>query len=221
MQMADQDSLDSSIQLSPISIQTKCSILTHFWAIDVRPDCYYDSELDYDAYFSYYTEQCSLALHDGGRHISARSHQDIIDIAKNLKKSMTREDLKQILRSKLSVPRPANEDELVNSSIDLTARLVLMIELGCLQYGFTGRKQLTWNENSLDEFVRECFGAPQCLGKETVKLERIFNARNLGRIAGIQIEWTKNLADHLRLIDEDKKVAIFHHASFLEYQLKK
>jgi len=54
-----------------------------------------------------------------------------------------------------------------------------------------------------------------------VKLEKIFNARNLGRIAGIEIEWTKNLADHLRLIDEDRKVAIFHHATYLECQLKK
>jgi hypothetical protein len=37
----------------------------------------------------------------------------------------------------------------------------------------------------------------------------------------MEIEWADNLADHLRLTDGDKKVAIFHHASFLECQLKK
>ena len=30
--------------------------------------------------------------------------------------------------------------------------------------------------------------------------------------------WTDNLADHLRLTDDDKRVHIFHHASFLEAQ---
>jgi hypothetical protein len=29
------------------------------------------------------------------------------------------------------------------------------------------------------------------------------------------------LADHLRMMDDDKTVAVFHHASFLEYQLDK
>jgi hypothetical protein len=51
-----------------------------------------------------------------------------------------------------------------------------------------------------------------------VKLDRIFNARNLGRIAGIEVYWTNNLFDHLRLIDEDRKVAVFHYASFLKCQ---
>ena len=59
------------------------------------------------------------------------------------------------------------------------------------------------------------------LGSENVKLEKIFNAGNLGRIAGIEIEWTNNLADHLRVVDEDKKVAIFYHASFLECLVKR
>jgi hypothetical protein len=78
-----------------------------------------------------------------------------------------------------------------------------------------------WTSDPLEEFIHAYFNAPRALGQETVKLEKIFNARNLGRIAGIEIEWTNNLADHLRLTDGDKKVAIFHHASFLECQLKR
>lgn len=53
---------------------------------------------------------------------------------------------------------------------------------------------------------------------ERVKLEKIFNAKNLGQIAGIDIIWTDNIADHLRVSDEDQKVALFHHVCFLEYQ---
>ena len=45
-----------------------------------------------------------------------------------------------------------------------------------------------------------------------VKLERLFNARTIERIAGIKITWTSNLADHLRLLDDDTGVVIFHNA---------
>ena len=37
-------------------------------------------------------------------------------------------------------------------------------------------------------------------------------------IAGIQITWTSNLADHLQMRDDDTRVANFNYASFLEYQ---
>lgn len=219
--MASLDSLDTLIHVSPISIDAKCEILRHLWDLDVYPSQFYDSDCDYDIYFSYYTEQCSDALHDGGRHVSVRKHRDIVDIAAQIKDSLTRDAIKQKLRSKLSVPKPANEDRLLDGSINLVARLLLMMELGCLQYGFTGQRQLSWTADSLEEFISEYFDTPRSLVQGSVKLEKLFNARNLGRIAGIEIMWTKNLADHLRLIDEDKRVAIFHYASFLECQLKR
>ena len=54
----------------------------------------------------------------------------------------------------------------------------------------------------------------------TVKIEcdiaRAENQANLEKIAGIQVRWTSNLADHLALRDDDKKVMLFHQASFLE-----
>jgi hypothetical protein len=56
------------------------------------------------------------------------------------------------------------------------------------------------------------------LTKEHVKLERLFNACNLDRIAGLQIIWTHNLANHLRVQNDDKEVSIFHYASFLNSQ---
>lgn len=130
----------------------------------------------------------------------------------------SKETIKARLSSKLADPKPVNEDELPESSIDLTARLVYMMDIGALRYGFSGRIGLLWRQGSLKDFVHDHFNVPVMLDHD-VKLEKMFNARNLGRTAGIQIVWTDNLADHLRVIYEgEKTVAIFHHASFLKCQ---
>jgi hypothetical protein len=93
-----------------------------------------------------------------------------------------------------------------------------MMDIGILQYGFSGRTQLIWSQGPLRGFIGSYFNTPVTF-KQDIKLEKIFNARGLCRIAGINIIWTNNLADHLLITDdEDKKVAIFHHASFLKYQ---
>jgi hypothetical protein len=84
--------------------------------------------------------------------------------------------------------------------------------------GFSGRSEILWKGASLQEFVAHFFGEGPVLGHEKVKLDKIFIARNLSRIAGVEILWTDNLVDHLRLTDDDTKVHVFHHASFLEFQ---
>ncbi|KAL9100442.1 MAG: hypothetical protein Q9163_004187 [Psora crenata] len=91
-----------------------------------------------------------------------------------------------------------------------------MVEVGCIPNSFSGRKELKWEHGSLQEFIHTHFGVPGKLNNERVKLERLFVARNLERITGISIFWTNNLADHLRMMEHDTQVAIFHHASFLE-----
>jgi hypothetical protein len=40
-------------------------------------------------------------------------------------------------------------------------------------------------------------------------LEQSFNALNLQRIAGFTIDRSDNIADHLRLVDSAKRVAMF------------
>ena len=212
--------LESHFQSSPIYTHTQSEIIEQFWGPNAFPKQLHNGEasskLSLDLYFDYYTDQCGLAMHDGGRHISARTHQSIIDIVQHLKEPLSREALRQLL----PMPNPPNETEKRDGSIDLAARLLLMIDFGSLRYGFSGRKQLVWDRSSLKEFVHDHFSVPLTLSHGHVKLEKTFNARNLGQIAGIEIVWTNNLADHLRMIDEDKKLYIFHHASFLEYQQK-
>lgn len=139
--------------------------------------------------------------------MSIRTHREVLGIAADLLQELPRENIRASLK-----PEHA---ELLNGSIDLTARLISMMDIGTLQYGFSGRKGLVWNQGSLKDFVHDHFNHPVML-RQDVKLEKVFNARNLDRIVGIKVEWTDNLADHLRMMDDESRVAIFHHASFLK-----
>jgi len=219
--MTSHDSLDSSIKAPDvynISTKTKCEILKELWDIDIHPEQYKRTLLDHDIYFSFYAKQCGLFLHESARHISARTHRDIVNIAKSLKESVPRDQLTANLKANLHVSKPtSNKDELVSASIHLTVSLLLMIEFYSLDYSFSGGEQFQWTEGSIKDCVGKHFKDPGDLA-EKVKLEPAFNALNLVGIAGLEIEWTANLGDHLRLKDNDKTVAIFHYASFLECQ---
>jgi hypothetical protein len=215
-----QNSINDRLDLYPIESSTRCGILSGLLGLNIRPFQMTTGEVNYESYFSYYIEQCKIARHDGGRHLSAKSHQDIIEIAAKIRSQVNRQDIESWLWS-LPVPETKTQEQ-INGSIDLTVRLLSMINVGELHYGFSGQERLLWSRSSLEHCIRAYFEEPQVLDKEHVKLEKIFNARNLGRIAGIEIQFTNNLADHLRLISEDdKKVAIFHNVSFLRAQQKK
>jgi hypothetical protein len=92
-----------------------------------------------------------------------------------------------------------------------------MMKVGHFTAYFSAYKTLAWEQGlSLRQFVSKTFEPRDALINERVKLDRIFTAKNIGRIAGMKVVWTENLADHLRVLDEDTDVAIFHHAAFLE-----
>lgn len=80
----------------------------------------------------------------------------------------------------------------------------------------SGETYLPWKEGTITEFVSGVF-SPQTCVKERVKFEKGFNARNVKLIAGIEIRWTSNFADHLRMRDDDTAVEIFPYASFLRF----
>ena len=75
-------------------------------------------------------------------------------------------------------------------------------------------RYLEWhNASSLREAIRAF--PPRPVLSENVKLPKTFTAANLEQIAGIKVQWTSNLADHLVLKDDDTKVMLYHQASFL------
>ncbi|KAF1963722.1 hypothetical protein CC80DRAFT_487052 [Byssothecium circinans] len=208
-------SLDGPLLDTPLPLSTENAIIDCCWGR--TPSL--NQHNDLRAYWNIYTKECENALHDGGRHTAVRTHRDTLDIVKLLKDDMPRDEIRRSLRSKLSKTYQ-NEDELLGSSIDLAARLLLMVDFGNLPYGFSGRRQLHWDQGCLRDYLESYFRTPPALGHERVRIERVFNARNLGRMAGVEIIPTDNLVDHMRLTDDDTKVYIFNHASFLKLQSK-
>lgn len=150
--------------------------------------------------------------------MALRSYCNMVDCIRKLKSGMLRHNIKEELREKLTAFYN-NEDEILDNSIDLAASLLLMISFSSFAYGFSGRSPLHWSNRSLESFISVYFdpGTTHQV-KENVRMEKIFTARNLYRIAGLDIVWTDNLVDHLRLTDDDRRVYIFHYASFLEVQ---
>jgi hypothetical protein len=211
---ARQDNLRSSLQSTPIATKTRLKIASHLWAHQTSSPTNNIGGDNLDSYFRYYTEQSDLF----SRHTWAKTHQDILDISSLLQQGLKKDELRRQLQSKLQSAPSNNSDKMLDSSIDLAIRLLLMMRVGHLPNQFSAYKALSWNEGpSLREFVWTSFKPRGALNHENVKLEKIFNARNLERNAGIRIKWTNNFADHLRILDDDDtQVAIFHHASFLE-----
>jgi len=201
-----------------ISPETRRSIINGLWHHNLTTAAFKEIVAGTESYFRYYETQCELARH--GNECSARSHEDIIEIVRLLQvPEATREDIKSSLRLRLTGPTPDSSDDILSNSVDLAVRLWLMVNIGDLQRILMPGRSLYWTEGSLRDFMSSKF-CKQNILKERVKLEKLFNAHNLSRIAGIQIVWTSNLVDHLRMQDDDTRVAVFHHAFFLENQLR-
>ncbi|KAI3393109.1 hypothetical protein diail_4738 [Diaporthe ilicicola] len=167
-------------------------------------------------YWNFYIVTCAHALHDSGRHIAIRKHADVLQVAAQLEADLTRDEIKDSIRMKLKSTH-SNEEEILENSINLVSSLLLMIHCGTFSCGFSGT-ELLWTQGSLRQHIAHYFSEKPVLSHERVKLEKNLTAPNLNWIAGLKVEWTDNLIDHLRLSDDDKRVHIFHHASFLECQ---
>ncbi|ENH71788.1 hypothetical protein FOC1_g10004035 [Fusarium oxysporum f. sp. cubense race 1] len=109
-------------------------------------------------------------------------------------------------------------------ALNLVTRLVLMIEVGSLEKasGFmhqTGPRPLPlWDENSLDSLTERLFPISCQHGCSGMTMTPDLSAWSLENVAGIRIEFTDNLADHLRLTNNNTQLYIFHHVAFLEAQ---
>jgi hypothetical protein len=209
--------LDLLLHTPSIPDATKLEIAGQLWP--GFSNSLQSSTLDLDAYFSYYGQACVEALHDRGRYVSLRTHKKLVEAARRICSNETKKQIQEYLGQDLMQSRSEKEkQEMLEGSINLVARIVSMMEFGALRLGFSGRQQIEWSQGSMQECIGSYFSPHPKRTHESVKLESFFTARNLGRIAGIEVRWTDNLADHLRLVDDDKGVRVFHHVSFLKIQ---
>jgi hypothetical protein len=211
--------LNGEILRGPLTPQIKKDILRGLWptsGINGTEDYF----PDWEPYFDYYQTQCRDALHEQGKHVLVRKHQDIIDVSGQLLRGQSRDEIKTGLKILFTTDeeRP-DEDEILDNSVDLVARLYLMVNISAYKSTWTQGTRLLWNTPSLKDFLQTCFTAHPRLNDGNIRFEKVFTAFNIERIAGVEICWTNNLADHLLMVkDDDKKVALFHHASFLKRQ---
>jgi hypothetical protein len=190
------------------------------WRLDLNAKVLFNgdpaTDLNHDTYYEYYSGQWHLiADYSDGRYFALKTGTEVRELIQQIQAGKTREDLIASLQSR----GPAGpSEEACNNAINLASRLLLMLKFGAIKHQAIPRRYLNWTTGSLEEFVKEYFGQPPLLNVERVKLPRAFNAWAIATIGGIAIEFTDNLADHLLLVEDDSKLKIFHHASFLECQ---
>ena len=158
-----------------------------------------------DAYFrDWFEEQCDAAT----GQISVQTHREILHIISLLQANLSRAEIV----AKLNVQ--CGNLDLIAASIDLAARIWLTLSVGILPNSLSPGTSVTWNDGRLSSTLHSLWSLPRL--SDSIKLPKSFNAANIEKIAGIKIEWTSNLVDHLRLEDDDTKVLIYHQLSFLE-----
>ncbi|KAH6672957.1 hypothetical protein B0J14DRAFT_654684 [Halenospora varia] len=152
-----------------------------------------------------------------------QTHRTILDVIRLLTSSIpggNLEEIRNFLRQKLLPHEFENADEILEGSINFAARLLIMVPAwGMISMGrsliVTGETKLDWKDGPIRQLVLHHFDH-QVQMTEKVKFEKLFNARNLERVGGIKIRWTSNLADHLRMREDDRTVELFHYVSFLD-----
>lgn len=207
----EDDYLNDDLRCPPVGV-TRSRISVGIWT---ESHLQSDIETASEAYFRYYTEQGVQALSDRGRYATARTHNDVVAVVGWILQDLERHEIIARLREDLQNRQILPDDKALEGTVDLTSRLVTMMEVGSLGCSFTGGTRLDWEYGLLRQCIERHFGSDPVL-EDNVRLEKLFVARNLGRIAGLEILWTDNLADHLRLTDDNQKVSIFHHVTFLQ-----
>ena len=62
-----------------------------------------------------------------------------------------------------------------------------MCDCGVSSHGISGSTEMQWRHESFRNFLAKTFDVRPILALEKVKLEKTFIARNLNRIAGLEI----------------------------------
>ena len=204
------DPLDCKLSIIPLTEDVRGAITKSLWGETSDGQFYTSAVKDLDTYFSYWGDECRVA------RTTSRCHRDVLNVVERLKQpDGTRDSIKEGIDQDDS-DAISNYEELVDASVALAVRLWLMVYIDSVGLSQTvGHTQARWEQGTFQDFVAGVFSPDHGL-HSNVKLERLFNARNLERIAGVRVTWTSNLADHLSMRDDDTRVLVFHHVTFLE-----
>ncbi|KAF2999569.1 hypothetical protein E8E14_003545 [Neopestalotiopsis sp. 37M] len=192
-------------------------VVEAIWSFPSEEDHFFNGQpfkrLTCRSYYAYYKKHCSIMFALSGSPAATPSHPTVIDIIQSLQSGLDRHAALVSLQRQTGLT-----DEVCENLLDLAARLLLMVKFGTIPTEGDPRGHLDWTSGSLEDFTKSYFKTLPKLSCETIRLPKQLNAWSIASVAGIDIVLTENLAEHLLLIDDDRKLLVFHHASFLELQ---
>lgn len=177
----------------------------------------------WNAYFKYYEDECMKASAGGGKHSTIRTHADVLKVAKDLRSGRTKGEIKQALIALDTQQRQYDViAQMAEGSIRLAVRLFAMIDVGPVAHNYSPcHTSLNWTIEQHDlRTLLDLQFKKSPLAPESSKFGRLFNALNIRRYAGVKIQWTENLANHLRLVEDDTTLCVFHHVTWLKHQVE-
>lgn len=211
-----------SVTEDPIPIDNRVDILSGLWQKNTIPTSSKEDLRKWDAYFHFYTSECRKAVeYDYGEHTTVRQHKDILAIANDFANGASKKDIKEGLL--LLDTQRRNEDikiRMAEGSARLVVRLISMVDIGPIPHDrVQGHAPLPWHNEQLNlkALLHNHFSC-SFRPPDKLKFHEDFTAFNIRRFAGLEIQWTNNLIDHLRLIENDTRLCIFHHVTFLKCQ---
>ena len=214
--MSAQGQLQRSIAVTGLPITLRHLIIERIFGLQLTDKEFASRDDGLSAYFDHwFEEQCPAAAAEA----SVENLEELLDFIAYLQSTNGSQEKLWKLCSKvvLAIGKP---DTASNASLTLAARIWLSISVGSLShYGTPGQRYVLWENNwehgILSKVVHDTLW-PKAQTVEKVKLPKVFTAANLEMVAGIRVQWTSNLADHLSLRDDDTRVMLFHQATFLE-----
>ncbi|KAI9796346.1 MAG: hypothetical protein M1833_006351 [Piccolia ochrophora] len=186
----------------PLSQETRRLILDEVWDVGGSHFKVAEDVDAYDAYFQEYQRRYEQLPYPGLADWSHRHILVVVGLLKNVTRSRTAiiEDVRQALSNSVA----SRSEKVLEDAVALAANLWLMMDV----HDWEG-------DQALQDFIcARLLSAPVLT--DSFRLPKAFNARNLGKVAGMDIFWTSDLTQHLTLRNDDTKVALFHHVSLLE-----
>lgn len=222
MSMASrQDSITRLLQAHSLDAATQTKILrSYFGTNHQRPTRYFS---DFIAYYVEEPRKLQIGLTRSDWPIpdlDGKTYRDILDITTILRNS--RDQKRLVVREILNHRQQHQDARSLDHLCDLAVRMWLMINVLDAEVDLVDEapRKLWLEVQSLDDLIKSLFPKSKVvLSLKESRLDPHFTATNLERICGLRLEWTRCLANHLRLDRRKKVLWVFPYKAFLQGHL--
>ena len=233
--MAEKHPLDCYTLLQPINSPTlRYQFLNILFEVDLD---FSAKDYAYDSFFRRYHTLCTLAVSKTSE-VEDITHHKLLRVINHLKQPEWKR--REAILHLQNDPEFHYSTHLAPTVVDLAASAWLMLTIGEYPGDISYDEPIIWQASSVlhsapsksalaleraiergisgvpSTSVIDYLFPPTHMTLDVVKLPQSFTAMHLEKIAGIEIRWTSNLADHLLLRDDDTKLLLFHQVSILE-----